>query len=371
VLGTRALNRAVLERQLLLRRVRMPVADAIERLVGMQAQLPDAPYVGLWSRLVAFRPERLARLIEERRAVRTTLMRATIHLVTDRDCLRLRPVLRPVLERIGANFARAAQVDAGTVIAAGRALLDERPRTVAELRTLLHERWPDRDATFLAYTVRYLVPLVQVPPRGLWGTTGQSSFTTVEAWLGRPVERGTAADELVVRYLRAFGPATVGDVRSWSGLAGIGAVIERLRPRLRTFVDERGAELFDVARGPLPDPDTPAPPRFLPEYDNLLLAYADRRRVAGDVPARAAVAGSRAVGAGGLRVIDRPSLLVDGFQRGTWTIERRAVTATLVIAPFARLSKPDRTAVAEEGARLLEFVAAEADKRVVRFADAR
>jgi hypothetical protein len=349
VLGARALNRALLARQMLLLRAPLAVEEALERLVGMQAQIPNAPYVGLWTRLAPFDPRDLARLLEGRRVVRMPLMRTTIHLVTARDCARLRPLMRTVLERGFATrspFGRNLDgLDLEPVLAAGRALMEERPRTTAELGTLLGARWPDRDAMSLAMAVRYLVAIVQVPPRGVWGATGRPKWTTADSWTGKPIPDGASLDELVLRYLGAFGPASVRDIQAWSWLTRLRDVVERLRPRLLAFRDENGRELFDLPDAPRPDPDTPAPPRLLPEFDNALLSHADRTRI---IPN-----GYRE------RLFTRDprgSFLVDGFARGTWKILREGGRAYLQIEPFVRLSKADSTALAEEARRLLAFV---------------
>jgi Winged helix DNA-binding domain len=340
VLTRRTLNRALLERQLLLQRSSLSAAEAIEHLVGLQAQAPATPYVGLWSRLEKFRPEELSELIETRGAVRIALQRSTIHLVTARDCLGLRPVVQPVLD---AFPKRLSELDAAGLTAAGRALVDEQPRTFAELGALLAATW-DREPADLANAVRALVPLVQVPPRGLWGRSGQARHTSAEAWLGRPLETATEPDELVLRYLAAFGPATVKDVQVWSGLTRLREMVERLRPGLRSFRDEHGAELLDLPDAPRPDPDTPAPPRFLPEFDNVLLSHADRTRVIAGEHRRRIFVGN------GIRA----ALLVDGFVRGTWKLDRD--TATVSVEPFEPLSREDRVTVSEEGDRLAAFL---------------
>jgi hypothetical protein len=362
VLSQRALNRALLARQMLLQREKLPATAAIEHLVGMQAQSPNAPYIGLWSRLESFQPDELVQLIDGRQAVRTSLMRTTLHLVTASDCLALRPVMQPVLERgfhTGSPFARRIKgVDIAAVLAAGRALLEERPRTTAELGKLLQERWPDRDPVALAHAVRYLVPLVQLPPRGIWGASGQATWTTVEAWLGRPPATDASPDAMVLRYLTAFGPATVKDIQAWCWLTRLREVVERLRPQLRTFHDERGNELFDLPSAPRPDPDTPAPPRFLPEFDNLLLSHDDRTRVISDDDRKVIIENRMAFG----------SILVDGFVRGMWRIKRERSDATLLVELFESLSDQDRAAVSEEGSRLLAFAALDAGTKDIQFA---
>jgi hypothetical protein len=352
VLNLRALNRATLARQMLLRRRKLSAIEAIEHLVGMQAQAPNPPYVGLWTRLEGFYPDELARLILDRRAVRIALMRNTVHLVTARDCLALRPLVQPVFDRdLYANRTHRAAiegVDIEALVAAGRALLEERPRTAKELGELLRERWPERDPASLARAIRHLVPLVQVPPRGIWGKSGQARHTTAEAWLGRPFDSDPSLDEMVMRYLGAFGPATVKDVQTWSGLTRLAEVTERLRPRLRTFRDEYGKELFDLPDAARPGSDTPSPPCFLPKFDNLILSHADRTRIIANDYRKVIASKNGMVPA---------TVLVDGFVRGTWRTERTRGKAMLVIELFEALTKKDRDALVEEGERLVRFVA--------------
>jgi hypothetical protein len=361
VLSPRALNRALLERQMLLRRWKLSAAEAIEHLVGMQAQAPDPPYVGLWTRLEGFHPDELARLILDRRAVRTALMRNTVHLVTARDCLALRPLVQPVFDRhlYASRTHREALegVDIEALVAAGRALLEERPRTAKELGELLRKRWPDRDPASLARAIRHLVPLVQVPPRGIWGKSGKAAHTTAEAWLGRPLDHDPSLDEMVMRYLGAFGPATVKDLQTWSGLTRLGEVTDRLRPRLRTFRDEYGKELFDLPDAPRPDPDTPSPPRFLPEFDNLILSHADRTHIISNDYRKVIASKNGMVPA---------TVLADGFVRGTWKTKRTRGKAMLVIELFEPLARKERDALAAEGERLIRFVGEGAEAFEVR-----
>jgi hypothetical protein len=362
VLGKRALNRALLERQLLLRRSGLAPLQAIEHLAGMQSQAPNAPYVGLWTRLADFRPEQLSALMTERTAVRAHLMRNTVHLVTARDCLAVRDLMQPMFARAFASsvFARDLDgVDTGALLDAGRELIAEQPRTRAELGGLLSQQWPGRDPLSLAYAITHLAPTVQVTPRGIWGATGQAAYTTIEAWLGelQHPKRNPSPDELVLRYLAAFGPATVRDVQAWCGLTRLREVVDRLRPGLRTFRDEQGAELFDLPDAPRPEPDTPAAPRFLPEYDNVLLSHADRTRV---IPVRRSVPLPPGLGA------SCGTLLLDGFWQATWKITGKPGTVTLRVEPFARLSARDKESITAEGGRLLAFIAPDAVDNDIR-----
>lgn len=339
LLDRRALNRATLARQLLLERHDLPAVDVLERLVGLQAQTPQSPYVGLWSRVTDFDPEELSGLIRDRGAVRIALMRSTIHLVSGRDCLRLRPLVQPYIDRqfaAGRHAKLIAGVDLDAVVAAGRALLEDEPRTLTDLGKLLAERFPGHDATALSYAVRAAAPLVQIPPRGLWRRAGRPVCATAEDWLGKPLARRTSLPNLVLRYLGAFGPASVRDIQSWSGLTRMREVVERLRPRLAVFRDELGTELFDLRDAPRPRGDAPAPPRFLPDFDNILLSHADRGRM---------VAGARAA-----LPIGKPTVLVDGFVQGMWKLDR--TRGTIELEPLGRLSRAERSAVADEAERL-------------------
>ncbi|KRE59564.1 winged helix DNA-binding domain-containing protein [Paenibacillus sp. Soil750] len=350
VLGRRALNRALLERQLLLRRVKLPAFEAIEHLVGLQAQAPNPPYYALWARLEEFRQEELSQLIEERKAVRIAMMRSTIHLVSARDCLELRPLVQGVHDRAftGTYGKSLAGLDAQALAAAGRALVEAKPMTFSEIGKRLREEWPDRDPDALAAAIRTLVPLVQVPPRGLWGLSGQALHTSAELWLGSSLSSVPKLEIMIQRYLSAFGPASVKDMQAWSGLTRLREVLEKLRPDLICFRDEQGNELFDLPDAPRPDPAIAAPPRFLGEFDNILLSHADRSRIIDDTYR------NRVFTKNG---IIRSVILVDGFVRGIWNIKRESGTATLTIEPFRSLSSQEQDELVVEGAKLLKFAA--------------
>ena len=362
VLTLRELNRATLARQMLLERESIPASDAVERLVGLQAQVASPPYVGLWTRLRDFRREDLTRPMQERRVVRATLMRATLQLMTAEDYLLLRPALQPALTRSLRSIAgrRTEGLDLDKLLAAARVFFAEEPRTFAELRPLLSDLEPDRDQSALAYAVRTRLPLVQVPSGGAWGYSGKAPFTLAESWIGRPLSGSEDPRPLFLRYLAAFGPAGVRDFHTWSGLVRTNEKIEALKPELRVFRDELGNELLDLPGAPLPPAETPAPVRFVPDYDNLVLAHADRRRVISDVHRPKVFLSAARV---------RATFLVDGFVRGAWKIEKTRRAATLVVEPVEPLPKEACDALVEEGEQLVRFVGDGAETFEVRFAE--
>ena len=348
MLGTRALNRALLARQHLLARAEGPVLDLVEHLVGLQAQEPQEPYVGVWSRLRDFAPGDLSGLLARREAVRVLLMRRTLHLVSVRDCLRLRRLHDPMLvaRMRGTLGRRLPGVDEEELAAAGRPLFAATPSTLTEVARAVGDRWPQVAARDLGDALSTLLPLVQVPPRGLWRQSAPARSTMIDVWLGAEPEDATTetAEALVLRYLAAYGPAATADIRAWSGLTGLPAVVARLRPQLRTFRDERGRALHDVPGAPLPDPDTPAPPRFLPAFDNAVLAFDDRRRIVDDADR-------------GLSVLGARFLLVDGRVAGTWTTAQDGGALHVDVTVHRRLTAEARDDVEQEGTRLAAFLA--------------
>jgi len=352
VLSTRELNRALLARQFLLGRPALGRADVtgmVEHLIGLQAQAPFPPYYGLLSRLDGFRPGDLARLIEDRSVVRLALMRGTIHLVSARDSLPLRQLVQPVIERMFRtnHGKRLPGVDLAELAARGAELVDAEPLTFAELGAALAARWPDRPAADLAQGVRALVPLVQVPPRAVWGKAGLARHTSAQAWLGSGEPEQMSLSTLVRRYLGAFGPASVKDVQTWSGLTGLRAVVQDMRGDLVTFRDHNGVELFDLPDAPRPAGQTPAPVRLVAEFDNLVLSHADRSRVISPEHWRF-VASPNGIFPG--------IVLIDGFAAGLWRLDG----GTLTIDLWAAASRATIREITAEAERLLAFAVPEA-----------
>lgn len=351
--GGRARNRALLARQLLLQRAELAPVRAVERLVGLQAQTPRSPYTALWSRLRGFDPMRLSQALVERRVARIALMRSTIHLVTARDAALLRPLMAPILRREIANPTWRVPLEGLDLDAlAGRAreLLEEQPMTPSRLGAALAETFPGRQPQALAHAARTLLPLVQIPPRGQWDASGATTVTTAEHWLRRPMLDQPSWDAVALRYLGAFGPATAADLVAWCKVTGLAEVLERLRPRLRVLHDPDGRELFDLPRAPRPSADTPAPPRFLPDYDNVLLAHANRSHVFPD-ELRRAVQTTNGVLPG--------TVLVDGMVAASWTLEREGAGARIVVRRLT-VARAEQEAIRTEGLALLGLLAPEA-----------
>ncbi|MFB7352546.1 winged helix DNA-binding domain-containing protein [Streptomyces gardneri] len=363
VLSRRALNRATLDRQLLLRRAPLGVEEAVAHLLGLQAQNTKPPYYALAARLEGFRPEQLSDLMESRAVARIVTMRSTVHTHTAQDAVALRRLVQPgAIDRELAIFvARKGLdgVDLERLAVLSRELVEERPRTPKQLREELLKEWPHADPQSLSLAARCLLPLVQVTPRGLWGRGGQVALTTTDAWFGDGVEsaersgeksgegeESAESDRTVLRYLRAFGPASVKDMQSWCGLTRLAEAFERLRPQLLVFHNERGTELFDLPDAPRPDEDTPAPPRFLPEFDNLLLSHADRTRVVTPEIRSRTWQGNRAFSV----------FLLDGLLAGLWHLDEAKDRTTLTIEPFAPVTRAERAELAAEAERTLRIM---------------
>ncbi len=348
VLSRLALNRATLARQMLLQREETTALDALTRLAGLQAQVAKPPYLGLWTRLASFRREELRDLLQRRQAVRATAMRGTLHLMTAADYVRLRPTLQPMLTGAMTSVLRqrADTLDVPALVETAREFFDASPRTFTALRAHLMERFPDGDERAMGFAVRTHMPLVMVPNDSPWGYPADSDFAVARTWLGEPINGPERVEELVRGYLVAFGPATIADAQTWSGLKGLKAAFEALRRELVTFRDTNGRELFDLPDAPRPSEETAAPVRFLPEYDNLVLAHADRSRLIADEYRPRIVTRN-------LKVL--ATFLVDGLVAGTWKIERKGKAATLILEPFEALAAPIREALADEGLRALQF----------------
>ncbi|NIK60820.1 winged helix DNA-binding domain-containing protein [Kribbella shirazensis] len=361
-LSLRALNRATLDRQWLLERRDATALEAIEHLAGMQAQSPQAPYVGLWTRLTDFDPAELVTLLETRQAVRGSMMRATIHLVSSRDFLAFRPLVQPRLEReVYQNMTygrhRLEGLDMDSVLAAGIARMTESPATAAQLRDHLAPLYPDRDPAALAHAVRCLLPTIQTPPRGLWQRSGNPAMTTADLWLNSSVTPQPSVDDLVLRYLAAYGPASVSDAQTWSGLTRLYEIFDRLD--LRTYTDATtNRTLYDLPHITLPHEDTEAPTRFLPEYDNLLLSHTDRTRFL-PTPTRTQLP---------LRdLLTKGTLLHDGHPKAFWKQTKSTKTqATLEITPFTPLTPQAWTTIESEAQALLTFTTPTATPEIKR-----
>ncbi|MGC4192267.1 MAG: winged helix DNA-binding domain-containing protein [Thermomicrobiales bacterium] len=362
VLDQRALNRATLARQHLIARTTMPVPEMIAHLGGLQAQAPLAPYYGLWSRLDPFSPDDLSAGILDRSLVRIVTMRGTIHLHTADDALTMRALTQDSTARKlgGAADYRTLMetIDLADLLAFARTELQREPRSMAVLRKDLARRWPDANPHIMTRAINYILPLVQVPPRGLWGQSGSPVLTTLEAWTGREIPSTPGLDGVILRYLAAFGPASVQDAQAWSGLTRLDAVFDRLRDRLVTFRNADGRELFDLPNAPRPDEDAPVPVRILAPFDNVLIGYKDRQRIM--PPGRKHLIFTQ-------NGLVRPTVLVDGFAAGIASITRQKDAAILIVDLFHDVSPGAREEIEAEGLRLLAFAEPTATTTLVDF----
>ena len=341
------LNRVTLERQLLLQRSPGTVLDVVERLVGMQAQAVNAPYLGLWTRLSDFALADLTAALTDRSVVRSSVLRGTQHLVRAEDFWWLRELIEPTLLR-GRQAAFGTQtvgLDLTAMASAARELLSGRTLTRPKLGAALAERWPGYDPLVLGWCAQLLVPVVHPPPSGTWRRGGATPFALAADWIGTASAKH-GAEELVCRYLAAFGPATVADVQLWSGVRGLGEVVEGMA------LESLGDGLFDLP-GMTYESDVDAPVRFLPDYDNLIVAYADRTRIMPDEYRKRVCVGALVLA----------TVLVDGTVRGTWKLVLGKADAKLTVTLFERLPRALQAEVAAEGLRLLDFAAADIEKR--------
>ncbi len=362
ILTKRHLNRALLARQKLLDRDEATALEMVHHLAGMQAQIPRPPFVGLWTRLQKFERDDLLRLAQQRKIVRATAMRGTIHLLTTKDFADFRPLLAPMLEK-GAQGIFGEPMS-GTELEKlhriGREFFGKASAPFDDFRGVIEQRYPEWNVRAAAYTVRMGIPLVMVPTDVTWGWPGNAGFTLADSWLGAKAPKAQPSLEaMVLRYLAAFGPASHTDAQTWSALRGLKETFEALRPRLAAFRDEKKRELFDLPDAPRPDPDTPAPIRFLPEYDNILLSHADRTRIVADDD-------RKHVYLKNLQVVG--SFLVDGFVEGTWKLEEKQRSATLLLSPFRKLTRSISTDLEQEGMAMLHFLTSDAATREVRLA---
>jgi len=350
VVANRVLNRTLLDRQQLLRRCDLTVHELVDHLVGLQAQDVVPPFIALWSRIDGFDPAVVSAALDDRTLVRITLMRGTIHLVSAADARRIAPHIQPELEKIpfrkGFFFGATVGMDIDDVRARGERLLGAEPVTAAELRKRAAAEWPDRDSQATLQALLYLLPVLQTPPRGKWKSNNRPTWSRIESWLGQPQDRSYPVDDLILRYLRAFGPASTMDMQTWSKLVGLKEVVDRLGEQLRTYTDEHGRTLYDVADGVLADPETPAPVRYLGWYDNALLSHKDRTRV---MPPDLAVTPKS-------MATNMSAVLVDGFVAGLYKISSSRDTATLTLSLGAKLPRRTLAALEDEGLALVRFL---------------
>lgn len=359
ILSLRQLNRTLLARQLLLERQNLDCSQAIEALGGMQSQIPNPPYIGLWTRLSGFSKPQLTAALETRAVARAPWIRSTLHLVTADDHQRFQAVIQPALAKGLRSFfgARAKRLDIERLIAIAKPYLEAEEPAIGALRDKLQEHQPDEDKQAMAYAVRSYLPLVQVPPSGTWGVGTRATYTTAESWLGMAAPTDLPA--LFGRYLAAFGPADVMDFQTWSGMTSLKARLNKTLSTLVVYRDASGRTLYDLPDQPIVDGDLPAPIRFLPEYDNILIGHKDRRRILPEAQRkRVFVSAGRVLG----------SVIIDGFVAAIWKVEREKERATLRVTLFEEQTADVLERIEAEGLALARFIDEDAPAHRLEFA---
>lgn len=344
------LNRALLARQLLLARAPVGPVEAFRQLVALQAQQPRPPFIALWARLEAFQPAALSDLLRSRRVVRATSLRGTLHFLETEDYRATRAAIQPVLTAGMQSILkqRGAAFDIAAVVASARQHFARQPQTFEDLRTTLMAEFPSVDERAMGYAVRMSLPLCMVPDDTIYAYGADTAFALASEWLGLAVPEDDRLPELLLRYLAAFGPASVQDAQCWTGLGKLKPVFDALRPKLAVYRDGKGKELFDLPGAPLPDAATPAPVRLLPGFDSVILGHHDRSRIMAEEH-------RPLVTTKNLQVL--PTVLVDGFVAGTWDVTIRKTVVTVEVKPFRPFPAKVKKAVETESAALVRFLA--------------
>jgi len=347
-----------LDRQLLIQRANISLSEATERVIGWQSQIPNPPYIGLWTRLESFQRDDLTNAMQNRQIVRCAMFRSTLHLITQADHHRFHRVIEPALVK-GLRSFHGRNIEGLNILPLVdviKPFLSQSPRSMGEIGKFLQTIEPDREPEALNYAIRTYLPLVQVPPAGTWGVGSKATYVMAENWIGR--DKSADVGALFLRYLAGYGPASVMDFQTWAGMTKLAPEIEKIKPQLRLFVDENGVALYDLPDMPQTDVDAPLPVKFIPEYDNVLIGHADRTRILPEEHRKKVFLSAGRVSS---------TILVDGFVAGVWKIEITKRTATLQITPFITLTDNQREALISEGELLIRFVADTAEQMSVEF----